>query len=81
MRVGDGNDGWPSEAPFDAILLTAAPEEIPLKLLEQLKTNGLMVLAVGGFVQNLTAIRKTPLGLQTSRIEPVVLSPMSAEEK
>ena len=81
VRVGDGNEGWPSEAPFDAILLTAAPEEIPLKLLEQLKTNGRMVLALGGFVQNLTAIRKTPQGLQTSRIEPVRLSPMSAEEK
>jgi protein-L-isoaspartate(D-aspartate) O-methyltransferase len=81
VRVGDGYEGWPSEAPFDAILLTAAPEEVPPKLLEQLKTNGRMVLAVGGFVQNLTAIRKTPQGLQTSRIEPVRISPMSAEDK
>ena len=61
--------------------MTAAPEEVPPKLLEQLKTNGRMVLAVGGFVQNLTAIRKTPQGLLTSRIEPVRISPMSAESK
>ena len=81
VRVGDGNEGWPSEAPFDAILLTAAPEKVPPKLLDQLKTNGRMVLAVGGFVQNLTAILKTPQGLRRSRIEPVRIGPMSAEDQ
>jgi protein-L-isoaspartate(D-aspartate) O-methyltransferase len=47
VRVGDGYRGWPEEAPFDAIMVTAAPPEIPPVLCEQLKTGGRMVIPVG----------------------------------
>jgi len=79
VRVGDGNEGWASEAPFDAIILTAAPSDIPPKLIEQLKMDGLMVIAVGGRMQTLMVVRKTEQGLVTDRKEPVVISPMSPE--
>ena len=77
VKVGDGHEGWPDEAPFDAILLTAAPEIVPEKLLAQLKENGRMVVAVGRRVQNLTVITRTPDGDLKERIEPVRISPMS----
>lgn len=77
VRAGDGRKGWPEEAPFDAIVLTAAPEDIPTELIDQLRMNGRMVLAVGGFTQNLTLIQKTPRGLEKKRVEPVRLGPLS----
>jgi len=46
-RVGDGYAGWPDQAPFDAILVTAAPEEVPQPLIEQLAVGGRMVIPVG----------------------------------
>ncbi len=78
VRAGDGRKGWPEEAPFDAIVLTAAPENIPAALIDQLRMNGRMVLAVGGFTQNLTLIQKTPRGLEKKRVEPVRLGPLSS---
>ena len=82
VKVGDGHAGWPSEAPFDAILLTAAPEEPPSKLLDQLSMNGRMVVAVGGgAVQNLTVYEKSDQGWLKERIEPVRIGPMSAERE
>ncbi|SRR6056297_339454 len=47
MRHGDGFQGWPEEAPFDRILITAAPDEVPLDLLQQLKVGGWMIVPVG----------------------------------
>lgn len=47
LRVGDGYAGWPEEAPFDAIIVTAAPEKVPQPLLDQLAVNGRMVIPVG----------------------------------
>jgi protein-L-isoaspartate(D-aspartate) O-methyltransferase len=48
LRVGDGYDGWPAAAPFDVILVTAAPEEVPPPLLDQLAVGGRLVIPVGG---------------------------------
>ena len=47
IRIGDGYKGWPEQAPFDRIMVTAAPKEIPEKLIEQLAPGGIMVLPVG----------------------------------
>jgi protein-L-isoaspartate(D-aspartate) O-methyltransferase len=79
VRIGDGNAGWPSEAPFDAIILTAAPERIPPRLIEQLAPDGKMVIPVGGVFQELTLITKTADGFRKRRIEPVRIGPMSRE--
>jgi protein-L-isoaspartate(D-aspartate) O-methyltransferase len=78
VRIGDGNQGWPDQAPFDAIILTAAPERIPPRLIEQLKVNGRMVAAVGGSpFQQLTLLVKTPERLEKTKIEPVRMGPMT----
>ena len=58
LRVGDGYGGWPEAAPFDAVLLTAAPREIPEPLLDQLAEGGLLIAPVGGWHQELVQIRK-----------------------
>jgi len=82
VRIGDGNEGWRDHAPFDAIILTAAPEEPPPKLVDQLKVDGRMVVAVGaGPFQQLTLLVKTPAGLKRHRIDPVRMSPMSTERE
>lgn len=79
IRVGDGYAGWPEAAPFDIILVTAAPETVPQALLDQLAPGGRMVIPVGpaGGVQELIRIRKTPAGiLSTEEIIPVRFVPM-----
>ena len=60
VRTSDGYMGWPEEAPFDRIIVTAAPGEIPKKLVEQLAPNGRMILPVGrsNFAQHLYLVRK-----------------------
>lgn len=79
VRVGDGYHGWPEEAPFDAILVTAAPERLPEPLIAQLKVGGRMVVAVGGLIQNLQLVTKTDDGLEVRPIELVNLSPMTGD--
>lgn len=79
VRAGDGYRGLPEEAPFDAIVLTTAPDHIPEPLFEQLKEGGRLVVAVGGFVQDLQVITKTAHGRKVRRISPVRLGPMSGE--
>lgn len=56
-RVGDGHLGWPEEAPFDAIILTCAPKDIPESLTRQLAEGGRMILPVGTAVQQLVLLR------------------------
>jgi len=77
-RVGDGYQGWPSEAPFDIILVTAAPESVPQALVAQLRPGGRMVIPVGGtFAQNLELIEKDETGRTRSRVvAPVRFVPM-----
>jgi protein-L-isoaspartate(D-aspartate) O-methyltransferase len=58
VRIGDGYKGWPEEAPFDVIILTASPPEVPEPLLEQLKDDGILVAPVGDFHQELIRIKK-----------------------
>ena len=67
LRTGDGYKGWPEEAPFDRIMVTAAPNEIPEKLVEQLAPNGRMILPVGGsiFAQYLWLVQKDKEGIVT----------------
>jgi len=79
VRYGDGYLGWPEVAPFDAILLTAAPEAVPAALVQQLKAGGRLVAPVGGEhdVQRLTLVEKDSLGRQKrSELLPVRFVPM-----
>ncbi len=81
VRVGDGYQGWPDEAPFDAILLSAAPPKIPKPLLNQLRVGGKMVAPVGAFLQDLQVITKTADGLEKRTVIPVRLQPMQGQVK
>ena len=77
VRVGNGYRGWPEEAPFDAIIVTASPPEIPDALVEQLKVGGRMVVPVGaGAVQDLELLTKTEDGVLAKDIIPVRFVPM-----
>jgi protein-L-isoaspartate(D-aspartate) O-methyltransferase len=79
IKCGDGYNGWPQKAPFDAIIVTAAPEEIPLPLIEQLAENGRMVIPVGDYYQDLKLIKKVKSQLIESNIAPVRFVPMTGE--
>ncbi|WP_010663601.1 protein-L-isoaspartate(D-aspartate) O-methyltransferase [Marinilabilia salmonicolor] len=77
-RLGDGYAGWPDEAPFDAIIITAAPETIPQALVEQLKTGGTMILPVGPreSTQSLKKVVKRSKGIRQTTLLPVRFVPM-----
>ena len=79
VKIGDGYNGWPEKAPFDAIIVTAAPPKIPPPLLEQLKVGGRMVLPVGEFVQELVVVNKTESGMQMENVLPVRFVPMTGK--
>ena len=80
VREGDGYRGWPEHAPFDAIIVTAAPERIPEPLVDQLAPNGVMVIPVGGFFQELKVFHKSADGKVTEKdILPVRFVPMTGE--
>ncbi|MBU6299119.1 MAG: protein-L-isoaspartate(D-aspartate) O-methyltransferase [Alphaproteobacteria bacterium] len=83
-KHGDGLKGWPEQAPFDRILLSAAVEEVPDTLTEQLKPGGILVAPVGpatnsgveSFSQLLTKMIRTETGLKREALIPVVFVPM-----
>lgn len=80
LRVGDGYRGWPEEAPFDAIIVTAAPEHVPEPLIEQLAERGKLVIPVGDRAQELQLIEKDDTGAITrSTLLPVRFVPMTGE--
>jgi len=75
-KCDDGYKGWIEHAPFDCIIITAAPEEIPMKLVEQLKIGGRMVVPVGKYNQDLLLITKIEKGITKEDIIPVRFVPM-----
>src|SRR5687767_15823564 len=81
VRTGNGYLGWPEQAPFDRIMVTAAPDEVPAALVQQLKVGGLMAIPVGVGVQELRILRRTPAGLETLRTLPVRFVPMTGKPK
>ncbi|HIE28261.1 TPA: protein-L-isoaspartate(D-aspartate) O-methyltransferase [Candidatus Poribacteria bacterium] len=79
FRYGDGYDGWSEEAPFDAIMVTAAPKRIPEPLVEQLAVNGRMVVPVGDYHQDLVLLIKTEHGVHEKDITAVRFVPMTGK--
>lgn len=81
IKTGDGWKGWPEKAPFDAIIVTAAPTEVPPALIEQLSEGGRIIVPVGSqhSAQNLILGTKTNGRLETESILPVRFVPMVKE--
>ena len=80
-RHGDGYAGWPDAAPFDKIIVTAAPEQIPQALVDQLAVGGLMAVPVGRDFQTMTVLRKTPDGVVKRETIAVRFVPMIKKER
>ena len=76
-RAGDGYAGWPEQAPFDAVIVTAAPDHIPQPLVDQLKTGGRLVVPVGRGDQDLLVMTKTAEGLREEARLPVRFVPLT----
>lgn len=79
FRVGDGYRGWPEAAPFDGIILTAAPREVPPPLIEQLAVGGRLVAPVGEYFQDLIVITRGEDGVTQRKVAPVRFVPMVGE--
>jgi len=80
VKVGDGYKGWPEKGPFDAIIVTCAPDKVPQPLVDQLKDDGRMVIPVGErFAQQLYLLEKKNGQLKQSATLPVRFVPMTSE--
>lgn len=79
VKTGDGYLGWPEASPFDAIIVTCAPDHIPKPLLDQLKEGGRLVIPVGTYSQELKKITKHHGLFETKDILPVIFVPMTGE--
>lgn len=79
VRVGDGYLGWPEKAPFDGIIVTCAPVDIPRPLIDQLAEGGRMVIPVGGERQELVLVEKERGAISRRDIIPVLFVPMTGE--
>jgi protein-L-isoaspartate(D-aspartate) O-methyltransferase len=79
VRAGDGYRGWPAAAPFDRIIVTAAPDHIPKPLIDQLAVGGRMVIPVGDQYQQMTIVTKTKRGVVEQRTIDVRFVPMTGE--
>ncbi len=79
LKTADGYKGWPEKAPFDAIIVTAAPETVPQPLLAQLKVGGVLVIPVGKEFQEIRKIKRTASGYQSQELIPVRFVPMTGE--
>jgi protein-L-isoaspartate(D-aspartate) O-methyltransferase len=77
-RVGDGYEGWPEAAPFDAIIVTCAPQKIPQPLVDQLKDGGRMVIPLGDrFIQSVWLVTKQDGKLVKRELKPTLFVPMT----
>lgn len=81
VKCGDGYLGWPEHAPFDAIIVTCAPSDIPQPLLDQLANGGRMVIPVGVYAQELVLVKKHGDSITRQSIIPVRFVPMTREKK
>ena len=82
VRAGDGYKGWPEAAPFDAIIVTCAPEKVPPPLIEQLKDGGRMIIPVGpAWDQELVLLRKQGDRLERQAVLPVRFVPMTGQSQ
>jgi protein-L-isoaspartate(D-aspartate) O-methyltransferase len=77
VRTGNGYLGWPEHAPYDRIMVTAAPADVPPALVQQLEIGGLMAIPVGTVSQELRILRRIPTGLETISTLPVRFVPMT----
>jgi protein-L-isoaspartate(D-aspartate) O-methyltransferase len=78
VRAGDGYQGWPESAPFDAIIVTCAPEAVPQPLVDQLAEGGRMIIPVGpGTNQELVLLLKQGGRLEQKAVLPVKFVPMT----
>jgi protein-L-isoaspartate(D-aspartate) O-methyltransferase len=79
IRTGDGYEGWPEFAPFNKIIVTAAPDKVPQPLIDQLKTDGRMVIPIGRYEQQLMIIEKHESGVVRQHSIPVRFVPMTGK--
>lgn len=79
VKIGDGYAGWQEAAPFDAIIVTAAPDHIPQPLVDQLNIGGYMMIPVGEYSQDLILLERTEKGIEQKRKIPVRFVPMTGE--
>ena len=79
VRQGDGFRGWPEQAPFDGIVVTAAPGSVPQPLVEQLRVGGRLVIPVGDAEQQLIRVTRTETGVERETLLPVRFVPMTGE--
>lgn len=85
VKAGDGYRGWPEYAPFDAVIVTCAPDHIPKPLIDQLRTGGRMIIPVGGNLrglwsaQKLVLVRKTRTGMRREKQFDVRFVPMTGQ--
>lgn len=76
VKWGDGYQGWKEHAPYDAIIITAAPPSVPEELIDQLKIDGTLVVPVGNIFQELLRIKRQEKGYTTEKLIPVRFVPM-----
>jgi protein-L-isoaspartate(D-aspartate) O-methyltransferase len=81
VKTGNGYEGWPEHAPFDAIVVTAAPDEVPQALVNQLALRGKMVIPVGTTFQEMVIITRDESGVVERRTIPVRFVPMTGKPK
>ena len=81
VRTGNGYLGWPEHAPYDRIMVTAAPDDVPPALLQQVKIGGLLAIPVGTVSQELRILRRTVAGTETLSTLPVRFVPMTNKPK